>query len=1198
MAEAPKDVVLELAILYELALTVGRSLDPRTTAREFVDRLMNRVSVAYAALWLRDGHGPTNCPGASLFHASPVSRVAAHCLPDDHAQFALLGDHPCRVTSDDPRFAELVAETGVASGVYVLFPLGRFGLLKLFSPRPERLSARLVGQLRPVIDKLAVALEGALAHERLERAERDQRAILAAVPDPVFKLDAQGRLLWWNSAFSAAVGVGESDLRGMRAADSVQAPDRARAVAAVAEILERGSAELDCHITTADGPRLHHLRGVCVTEPDGTASIVGASRDISDRAATLLALRESQARVALALSTGREGLFEWDVESNEVRWSPQWYAMLGYAPGDFPDGPRLEALCHVDDRPSLREALRRMSHGTAEASTDVEIRLRHREGRWLHVLARGALVRGEDGEPLVPRRVTGVHIDITAQKADETRLERIGGLLQSTLESTSDGILLVDPEGQVAMVNERVSLLWDTPPVREGDDAAAFFGIIAAHLAPEPDLGQRLRSLLRRPEAEDFFLAPAPGDRVLECQTWPHRTRGAITGRLWRFADVTVRERATARLRQERDLFLAGAVVVLKWDDAPGFPIAYVSGNAESVLGYRADQLINGDVVYTELIHPEDLPRALAETRQAIESGVEAYEHQPYRLRHADGRHIWISSYVMLIRRPDGTPRQYFGYLLDVTRRLEAERALAEERALLRSLIDSIPDLIFFKDQNRVYLGCNRAFEQYAGRPEHSLVGCTGLDVFPDGGASLDLGPEAGAPTTRVNEAWITYPDGRRALVETLRTPILETSGAACGVIGVARDITERHRAEQARRDLEGQLRQSQKMEAIGQLTGGIAHDFNNMLSVILGYAGLGQEESQTEPTAALRPYFEEIRRSGERARNLVAKMLAFSRQRPSSARVPIDPATGINDVLRMLRPTLAASIHLAANVEPGTPAFLGDAVELHQMLANLIINARDAVEAHGHITVGARLVPAPGGRCATCGAPLDTEAVCIEVTDDGVGIRDEHLPRIFDPFFTTKDVGQGTGMGLSVVHGIVHGCSGHLSVRTSPGRGTAIRLYFPPTPTMPAGDLSTASGETDGAPATNQRRILLVDDEQALRRLVARTLERAGFEVAAYPNGRAAFSAFQRAPDAFDALITDETMPEMTGRELVTAVLALRPDLPVLLTTGFSDAIDRESAFALGVRSYLEKPATLKEILAAVHALFDDASRPEETRP
>lgn len=1201
MAEAPRKATLELAILYELALTVGRSLDSKTTAREFIDRLMDRASFAFAAIWLRNGHPAAHCPGASLYHASPTSRVATSCLPADHPQFAGLGTgprpRPRRVTDDDPSFGALVAETGVTGGVYGLFPLGDFGLLKVYSPRAERLSPRMVVQLEPVMEKLSVALEGAFAHERLGRAEREVRALLEAVPDPVFKLDAQGRFLWWNSALVAHSGWPEADLRSSSALDRVVEAERGRAASVMAAALRDGAAEVDCHLETAGGVRLHHLRGVRVLEPDGAPAVVGASRDISERAATLAALRESEARVAVALHSGREGLFEWDVETNEVRWSPQWYAMLGYTPEAFPDGPRLDALCHPDDRAALRAALMHMAHGEAAASTDVEIRLQHRDGRYLHVLARGALVRGEDGRPVSPRRVTGIHVDLSAQKANESHLERIGALLQATLESTGDALLVIGADGKVAAVNDQLARLWQLPPVREGDDGEQVLTALQRRVDEDPEVVSRLESLGRRPEAEDFFLVDAPGDRVLECQTWPLRAGGVINGRLWRFADVTVRERATTRLRQERDLFLSGAVVVLKWDNAPDFPVAYVSGNVESVLGYRADQLLNGDVSYVALIHPEDVSRALDETRRAIEGGVATYEHRPYRLRHAAGHHIWLSSYVMIIRGPDGTPRQFFGYVIDVTQRLEAERALAEERAMLRSLIDSIPDLIFFKDLDLVYRGCNRAFEEYTGRAERDLVGCTDLDVFERQDATLDHAADRPPRMTRVNEAWITFPDGRRALVETLRTPIRDPSGALRGIIGIARDITERHRAEQARRDLEAQLRQAQKMEAIGQLTGGIAHDFNNMLSVILGYAGLGHEETQGAAVSTWHGYFEEIRRSGERARNLVAKMLAFSRQRPSSARVPIDPAAGIADALRMLRPTLPASLHLTARIDPGTPPFLGDAVELHQVLTNLIINARDAIAGHGHITVAARVTPAPGGHCVTCGAVLDADAVCIEVTDDGVGIPPEHVPRIFDPFFTTKDVGQGTGMGLSVVHGIVHGSGGHVTVDTQPGRGTTIRLYLPPTRPLQGPERMSGPVELDG-PTPTRRRIMVVDDEPALRRLIARTLERAGFEVRSFPDGRAAFNAFQTQPDAVDALLTDQTMPEMTGRELIAAVLALRPELPILLTTGFSDEIDRESALALGVRRYLEKPATLKEILAAVHGLFDDAPRTEEAPP
>jgi PAS domain S-box-containing protein len=1189
MIESPPEATLEFAVLYELALAVGRTLDPEACARTFVERVMDRVPAAFAAVWLLPGadEGETS---ATLYHALPNARAACRTLAADHPQFGVSGGRPLRLTSDHPDFAGLVAETDAAAGVIVLFPLGRTGVLKLYSPEPARLSVRLVAQLAPVVEKFAVAFEGALAHGRLERTARDLRAILEAVPDPVFKLDARGRFVWWNHAARRTIGCAEAAVAGQDAAALVAPETRGAANDALSQALVFGSAEVDCTLLTADGPRAHHIRGLRVEERDGGHSIVAAARDITEREATLNALRANEARLALALEGARDGLWDWNLDTDEVYFSAGWLEMLGYAPGELP--PRLTSWtdsCHPEDVGRVISHARDVAEGR-ETAFETEFRLRHRSGRWVNVLSRGTLVRSADGAPVRPRRMIGTHVDVTSRRAYEDRIEHSLSLLQATLESTGDAILVTDTGGRVLACNAKLGEIWGMPAVFEGSDAEEVMLEISARTIGGEEFRARVSRLAASPEAEDFALLHLPPDRHVECHSRPHRTLGRVTGRVWRFAEVTAREEAAARLREERDLFLAGAVVVFKWEHAPTWAVLYVSGNVESVLGHRGEDFTSGARLYLDLVHPDDRERVRQEVLTAAAGRAPTFEHTPYRIRRGDGRYIWVTGFTMVLRGADGTPRQYFGYIIDVTERVVAQQALGRERGFLRLLLDAIPDLIFFKDRNGVYRGCNRAFERYVGRPEEAVVGCTDLDFFdPETAAAYRFHDrrmlDIGGP--RRNEEWITYPDGRRAVIETLKTPYLGADGEVDGLIGISRDITERHQAEEARNLLEAELRQSQKMEAIGQLTGGIAHDFNNMLSVILGYAAIGIEESTLEESGAVRLYFDEIRRSGERARDLVAKMLAFSRKRLVAARVPVDPLKGVPEVMRMLRPTLPASLTVRQVLDARARPFLGDAVELHQILTNLVINARDATNEHGIIEV--RVAPEPNaiGHCATCSAAIFGPYTRIEVVDDGEGIAPEHIARIFDPFFTTKEVGKGTGMGLSVVHGIVHDSGGHIQVASTPGRGSVFTVLLPAI--VPIATAEPPSGAYPAMPIGQpRRRIMLVDDEPAITQLVSRMLRNHGYEVDTFSDGQAALEAFQADPARFDAILTDQTMPELTGRELLTQVLALRPELPTILTSGFSDAIGGESAEAMGIRCFLQKPATLKEILAAVHGLFE----------
>lgn len=380
------------------------------------------------------------------------------------------------------------------------------------------------------------------------------------------------------------------------------------------------------------------------------------------------------------------------------------------------------------------------------------------------------------------------------------------------------------------------------------------------------------------------------------------------------------------------------------------------------------------------------------------------------------------------------------------------------------------------------------------------------------------------------------------------------------------RDITELKKAEEQNRELASQLLQARKMEAIGTLAGGIAHDFNNILTAILGYAELIQDDCPPGSDAAHE--VEQVLKAGIRAKELVKQILAFSRQ-SEGERMPLQPANIVGEAIQMLRATLPATITIEQDLDSRAGVILANPTQIHQILINLGTNACHAMETHGG-TLAISL-----HRMEAAENELDSqEYVKISVSDTGEGIAPENLERIFDPYFTTKATGKGTGMGLAVVHGIVKSYGGTITCESSLGKGTVFHVMLP---TVNEDALQAASAVAP-VPAGHEH-VLLVDDEEMLVEMGKVMLERLGYSVTTRTDSIEALATLRSDPRKFDLVITDQTMPGLTGYELATRMLQIRPDLPIILCTGFSCTVSEEDAKAIGIRGFALKPVTKMEI-------------------
>jgi PAS domain S-box-containing protein len=408
-------------------------------------------------------------------------------------------------------------------------------------------------------------------------------------------------------------------------------------------------------------------------------------------------------------------------------------------------------------------------------------------------------------------------------------------------------------------------------------------------------------------------------------------------------------------------------------------------------------------------------------------------------------------------------------------------------------------------------------------------------------------------------------------------------------VLAISRDVTEAKRTAEEHTALEARLRQAKKMEAIGQLTGGIAHDFNNLLTSILGYVTLAGEREPALADPRLGGYLAQARRSCERARDLIQQMLMFSRGQRGTPRI-VALASQARQALEAVRPLLGSDLVLELALDDAAPPVCVDPLQFEQVLLNLCVNARDAIDGSGRVRVAVRHARVRGVACASCRGAPDGEFVELVVEDTGQGIAPEVLERIFEPFFSTKETGKGTGMGLAMVHGLVHEHGGHVLVESQPGRGSSFRVLWPAAPAAtPAAAMPSPGSRSDASgwrPALSGS-VLIVDDESVVGEFMRELLETWGMDASFVAGPQAALELVSEAPARFDAVITDQAMPHMTGLQLARALHGVRGDLPVLVYSGYGDGLAREDLEAAGVRTVLRKPVEPAALEAALRAVL-----------
>jgi PAS domain S-box-containing protein len=501
-------------------------------------------------------------------------------------------------------------------------------------------------------------------------------------------------------------------------------------------------------------------------------------------------------------------------------------------------------------------------------------------------------------------------------------------------------------------------------------------------------------------------------------------------------------------------------------------------------------------------------------------------------------------------------------------------KELRESQERLKSIMDNSSALIYLKDIQGRYLFINRKFELLFNILEKDAIGSKDTDIFPEESARIFMENDKKVLDSAYPlefEEFLELPDGLHTYI-SVKFPVFNTEGKPVSLCGITTDITER-------KLLEKKLIQSHKMEAIGRLAGGIAHDFNNILTAIIGNTELILMENEANPFFL---NLQEVLRSGMRARDLVKQILIFSRYTEEEKKV-IDLSSVIEESLRLLRSTLPKTIEIEMKKEEEPFRVFADETHIHQIFMNLCTNASHSMkEKGGTVTVNIAGLEITSDNSGHYENLPPGPYIKISVKDTGHGISQDIIDKIFEPFFTTKPQGEGTGMGLSIVHGIVKSYGGTINVSSEPGKGSIFQVFLPWYK-----DKLTDTGDKVLVISKGTGNILFVDDEEPIVTLWKTFLERAGYKVFPFTDSMKALKQFKEDPHKFHLVITDHTMPELTGFDMAKEILKIRQDIPVILCTGFNEEISREKVLEAGIRKFLLKPVDLFELSKIIKGLL-----------
>lgn len=652
---------------------------------------------------------------------------------------------------------------------------------------------------------------------------------------------------------------------------------------------------------------------------------------------------------------------------------------------------------------------------------------------------------------------------------------------------------------------------------------------------------------------------------------------------------ISVGDASSAHLAEDHQAALDLAMEASRlvwWDWDVGGDRMEIHTGAGGVLTQACAGFSGRFAAWLARVHPDDLALVRSAMERCLVGGAPRWDCE-YRMCGADGAWFWVASHGRATERDPATRRvrRMIGTTRDIHARKRAEAELERDAALLAY----IQDAVYCVDAEQRYTYWNLGAERLFGWSAAELLGKpfgTRLppEVVPD---YLAILRRVGAGETFSGEMECHRRDGSRIWVDMQAYRLMDARGRPAGIMAVVRDISARRREQMERQRIEHQLAQSQKMETLGTLAGGIAHDFNNLLAAILGYVEIaGGLLPEGHPALAK---LDNVSQAGKRAAELVRRILAFSRA-SEQTRAPADLNMLVREALSLLRASLPSTIAIEPTFSPSPAVVLGDATQLQQIIINCCANSSHALRerSDGRIKLAVELIDLETAPPVEAGALRAGAYVRLSVADNGCGMSEEVRAHVFEPFFTTKPSGEGTGLGLALAHGIVTAHGGAIRVRSVIGAGTTFEIYLPallqrthdveaePGPAIPA---TRGQGET----------IAVIDDEESIALLAQQALEHHGYRAVTFNRARDCLEQLLARPDAFRLVIIDQTMPQMTGLELIKSLRAVGNTVPVLMFSGYARGVAPAELAGIPRVAFLGKPFDLAVLLREVHRLLHE---------
>jgi PAS domain S-box-containing protein len=846
-------------------------------------------------------------------------------------------------------------------------------------------------------------------------------------------------------------------------------------------------------------------------------------------------------------------------------------AVLGYPLAQWTADPTFwVSHLHPEDRDQVRQVLDGAARG--ERHFEIEHRTIAADGRVVWLRNRIQVFRDAQGQA---RELRGVMVDVTERKEAENALRSSQEQYRSLVENVKQVIFQTDARGRWTILNSawteltgfgveesRGKLFLDYVHPDDRRRHAEFFQPLMR--GESRYLGQEVRYLTK---AGHYRWVEVYSRLTVDAE-------GRITGTAGTLTDITERRQGAEDLAaaQERlgHLLVSSPAVIHSREAAGDFPVTFVSDNVGRLFGYDAHELCGDPRRWAGIIHPDDA--ATIRDALALIGEHEEQSHE-YRLRRKDGAYRWVRDEWRLIRDSSGKPVEVVGSLTDVTDGKQGE----EERIRLGWAVEQSNEAVMITDPGGVIVYVNRGWESLSGYSRAEAVGQRANilksgrhdpDVYRSLWATLDRGESWHGPLINQRK------DRTQFEGEVTISPVRDAAGRLVNYVQLLRDVTRE-------RQIDEQLRQSQKMDAIGRLAGGVAHDFNNLLTVIMGRCELLLMRLVGETRA--RADVELVLRTAQRATSLTRQLLAFSRKQVLAVTV-LDLSAIVTGMEQMLRRLIGEDIELITSLAPRLGRVKADQGQIEQVVLNLAVNSRDAMPRGGRLTIETADADDATGQLPSGAAP--GPYVVLTVTDTGCGMDQATMSRIFEPFFTTKDVDKGTGLGLSTVYGIVKQSGGEVLVDSEVGHWTRFRVYLPRVD-----ETATVARPAPRRPEVSRgsETVLLVEDEPEVRELAHEILSMSGYTVLVAADGAEALRIGAGHPSPIALVVTDVIMPQMGGASLGHEMRALRPETRILYMSGYTDdAVGRHGILG-GDTRLLQKPFTAETLTGKVREMLDE---------